>query len=95
MASRSVDLDDTGDCPLGDLCSSCGAGRREGAELLVRTIGSPLGVFCVTMCVVCIEWDDFPNLALVTAIQRTLDHCRHLGIDADEMAMLMEKEQAT
>lgn len=59
----------------------------------MRTVGSPVGVFCVTMCSACVMWDQLPNFAVVSAVNAALEHCGHLGIDADQMAAAMEADR--
>jgi len=79
-----IDLDDVSGCPLDSSCICCRGTAKQG--LRVCTVGSPVGVFCVTMCSACIESDELPNFAVVSAVRAVLEHCSHLGIDADQMA---------
>lgn len=77
-----IDLDDTTNCPEGESCISC----RGTLDLAVATIGSPVGVFCVTLCYACVRWEEMPRFSAVSAVRASLEHCGHLGIDADQMA---------
>lgn len=79
-------LDDTTRCPVGDSCVSC----RGTEALSVHTVGSLVGVFCVTVCAPCVQWEDLPNWAVASAANASLEHCAHLGITVDDMAELME-----
>lgn len=84
----SVDVDDTSNCPLGDECASCGT--RD--DLAVSTLGIPMGVLCMTLCGDCAEAGRRPKMYLVPGAEKVLEHCGHLGIDADEMAAALDRE---
>lgn len=79
----------TARCPLDSSCISC----RGVADLQVRTIESPIGVFCVTLCAFCVQEDELPRFSAVSAVHASLEHCEHLGIDVDQMAAAMEAER--
>lgn len=80
-----IDLDDTSNCPLGATCS---CGNTE--ELGVVTVGTLVGVFCLTICEACIQFEqDIPGFSAARAIRASLEHCVHLGITADQMAEVM------
>lgn len=83
-----ISLDDTSNCPLNESCVYCGTIQ----ELVVATLESPVGVFCMTMCDECGERGRLPGFPVAHAVRASLEHCGHLGIDADEMAALMEAE---
>jgi len=83
-----VDLDETDACPRADACEGCGATRL----LLVTTAATPVGVHCVTVCSACALQSSLPGTALARAVKRSLDHCAHLGITADDMADAMLSE---
>jgi hypothetical protein len=83
-----VNLDDTSNCPLQEICIDCG----KAGWLEVRTFSSMVGVFCLTMCDDCAR-PRRPSFSVTTAVRRSLEHCGHLGIDADQMAALMEQER--
>jgi hypothetical protein len=86
-----IRLDDTSNCPLNESCIYCGTIQ----ELVVATLESPVGVFCITMCDECGEsgvCNRLPGLPVADAVRASLEHCAHLGIDGDEMAALMEAE---
>ena len=89
--SAPVDLDDTSRCPLGHRCESCGAERDDLAICTVEL--GPLGVACLTMCPRCAGSDVAPPVAVGTAVRLVMQHCEHLGIDADQMAAAMEADQ--
>lgn len=84
-----IDLDDPSRCPMDSSCIGC----RGIWDLNVRTLDSPVGVFCVTLCTTCVEQGDLPNFAVASAARAALEHCEHLGIDVDQMAAAMEAEQ--
>jgi hypothetical protein len=80
----AIDLDDTAGCPLGVRCESCGVERD---DLRVATASaSRLGVMCLTLCPRCADSDVVPPVAVATAVRLVGQHCRHLGIDVDDMA---------
>lgn len=85
-----TDLDDRTRCPIGGECATC-----QGADgLRVVTVQTPVGVFCCTLCVTCVEdGERLPVLGWATAIEWSMRHCQHLGIDADEMGRLMLAEE--
>lgn len=80
-----IDLDDISNCPLAGTCAVCGNTE----DLDVGTLGTPVGVFCITLCPACVEYDQTPRLTPVAAVRASLEHCAHLGIDADQMAEAM------
>lgn len=84
-----TDLDNTANCRLGNSCEGCG----DIDSLTVATIGSPVGVFCMTLCGRCTPNPASWRLPMVRAVHRTLEHCEHLDIDADQMAAAMEAER--
>lgn len=86
----ALDLDDTSRCPLGHRCESCGVERD---DLTVATATTPLGVLCLTLCPRCASATTAPPVGVGTANRLVLAHCEHLGIDADQMAAAMERDQ--
>ncbi|MDQ3274101.1 MAG: hypothetical protein M3Q39_03480 [Actinomycetota bacterium] len=46
MIDHAVDLDATDACPLEERCENCAAR----ADLDVATAGSPVGIYCLTLC---------------------------------------------
>lgn len=88
-----IDLDDVSNCPLAEECSACG-GAEFAEELFVATLTSPVGVYCITLCPPC-TWrsTSLGSVPVATAVERSLDHCGHLGITADQMAAAMEEEE--
>lgn len=87
-----IDLDDTSNCPLAAECAYCGVER--GADgLAVTTVEAVVGVFCLTVCRDCARTRIRSKVGLVQMVKLSLEHCGHLGIDADEMAALMEVER--
>lgn len=82
----NVDLDDISRCPVAEVCSCCG----EPGELSVITFDTAVGVVCATACAFCAALGAVPYLPGIQAVGASLGHCVHLGIDADEMARLIE-----
>jgi hypothetical protein len=72
-----VNLDDTGHCPVGPECESCG--RLD--ELAVVTAEMPAGILCVTLCDDCEVADVLPVLSPAEESARVLEHAQHVGID--------------
>lgn len=84
----TITLDDITRCPVADQCATC-AGTN---DLSVATAETPVGVLCLTLCRVCVDdGERLPVMSFPRAIDLSLLHCGHLGIDADEMARLMEQ----
>jgi hypothetical protein len=81
-------LDDTNNCPLADRCEGCGSTH----DLAIVTVETMVGVHCMTICSAD-RIRPLPKRSLVGAVHRALEHCGHLGIDADEMAHLMDEEE--
>lgn len=82
-----VDLDDTARCPVDSSCFSC----RGVADLAARTVTSSVGVFCITLCAFCFQEEQLPRFSPASAVRATLEHCGHLGIDADQMSAAMRQ----
>lgn len=82
-----INLDDTSNCPVAPACFGCGTDDG----LAVATLQTMVGVVCLTTCPDCAHGRI--NLGLFAAVEKSLEHCVHLGIDADEMAAAMEVEQ--
>lgn len=85
---RPLDLDDASRCPVGARCESCGI---EAPDLTVETaeVGR-LGIACLTLCERCASSDVTPPVSVGTAVRLVAQHCRHLGIDVDQMAAELE-----
>ena len=83
-----LDVDDTGSCPVAVSCAGCGARR----DLAVATAGTPLGVFCLTLCGSCAETGELPHHSFVLAAGAVMEHCDHLDCDLDEMAAVLAGE---
>lgn len=98
MTGDRVDLDDTRLCPIADRCAVCGQPIPDGPGRvldrgLVRTAESQLGVMCLTLCHSCVDAGrPVPGMSVMEVVDAVMAHCEHLGIDADEMAALMEGE---
>lgn len=90
MSTVPVDLHDTENCPLRDRCQSCGY-QRPG--LTVTTASTALGVHCTTACPDCLAAGIAPPLPPSSVVRLVMDHCGHLGIDADEMADQLQAER--
>lgn len=53
----ALDLDATDACPLDERCENCGAST----DLDVATAGTPVGVYCLTLCGTCADADTVPE----------------------------------
>jgi hypothetical protein len=86
-----IDLDDTSRCPLGVRCEACGA-EAERLAVCTAELGR-LGVACLTMCPRCAAGGTgavvAASVSVSTAVRLVLQHCAHLGVDADDMAELL------
>lgn len=85
----AVDVYDTERCPLGVRCESCGVER---ADLAVATAETALGVLCLTLCSRCAGSGVAPPVSVGAAVRLVMQHCAHLGIDADEMAAALDED---
>lgn len=86
---KRINLDDTSNCPVGVRCEACGI---EGSDLAVHTAAlAPLGIACLTLCARCADSDMAPPVSVGTAVRLVNQHCRHLGIDVDQMAAELER----
>ena len=83
-----MNLDDTANCPVGARCESCGTADPRS----VHTATAPVGIVCLTLCARCAGSGLIPRLSAAGVARFVLDHCGHLGIDADQMEALMKKE---
>jgi len=91
MTAHSLDLDRTEGCPRDEWCENCET--RE--DLDVASAGTPLGVYCLTLCRSCIDVGQVPEPGSWSdAAARVREHCGHLGIDLDQMAEARAGEQA-
>jgi hypothetical protein len=87
----AVNVGDTSRCPVGHRCESCGTER---GDLTVETAtAARLGVMCLTLCRRCASFDGQIPVSVSTAARLVGQHCRHLGIDLDEMAAAMEDDR--
>ncbi len=77
------------ECPMGDKCEKC----QSQLQLNLETVSTQMGIFCLTLCDECCEFERLPKFFPVQVVERVLEHCVHLGIDADRMAALMEQEE--
>lgn len=84
----SVDLSDTTNCPLGEVCAGC---RLPVPDRRVWTANSQVGVVCLTLCDTC-QVFGAPAMGLPDAVRAVIRHCEHLGVTVDEMAALIEAE---
>jgi hypothetical protein len=81
-----VDVDDTSNCPTAAVCATCG----ETDELMVETVSTPVGVYCLTLCAADIDNETLPAVGWAGAVDLVGAHCVHLGIDVDQMAAILE-----
>jgi hypothetical protein len=87
-----IDLGDTSRCPLAGRCVACGAT----SVLAVQTAATPVGVICLTLCAPCTEAGELPrSWGMAEAVSWSLNHCRHLGITADDMDATMSPTRCT
>jgi hypothetical protein len=76
-------------CPRAGRCQACGATR----QLEVATYQTQVGMFCATVCDLCIDAGEAPPVrSWLEAFERVGVHCEHLGIDLDQMAALLHHE---
>jgi hypothetical protein len=74
---------------LGSRCEACGGGQR----LEVATYQTPVGVLCATVCWPCVAVGNPPPVrSWEQAAWRVGSHCQHLGMDLDQMAVLLQAE---
>jgi hypothetical protein len=77
-------------CPRAGRCQACGATR----ELDLVTYLTPVGVFCATVCDPCVAAGNSPPVhSWLEAFERVGAHCEHLGIDLDQMAVVLHRER--
>jgi hypothetical protein len=86
-----INLDETGNCDRATGCVVCAAT----ADLDVQTAETPLGVICLTLCPPCTDAGKLPRFGMAEAVRMALDHCRHLGITADQMEAAMNPTDHT
>lgn len=84
----SRDLDDTTGCPTSDACEGCGSTH----DLRVVTVDTVVGVYCLTLCAAELVRPVPSRTSAPQAVHRVMEHCGHLGIDADEMARLIDED---
>lgn len=77
-------------CPLAESCLVCGSVM----DLARETFETPVGIGCITLCDGCADEGKLPSLSWPQAIDLSGRHAVHLGIDVDQMAAAMEREEA-
>ena len=77
-----LDVDDVTGCPRASSCASCGDATR----LVVRTLTTPVGIACATLCRPCAIGRLPRFVSWAAACEAVGEHCEHLGCDVDEMA---------
>ncbi|GAA2679499.1 MULTISPECIES: hypothetical protein [Actinosynnema] len=82
--SGCVGLDRHDLCPDAECCECCG----RTSMLRATTFGTSLGVFCASVCATCLVAGRSPRWGVTRVVERVLDHCTHLGITVDQMAVL-------
>ncbi|RSM65010.1 hypothetical protein DMH04_50095 [Kibdelosporangium aridum] len=90
-----ADLDDVTHCPQASQCHNCGGTNRLDT---IMTFGTPIGVFCATMCTLCALDPDLAeitsfSLSIPDVMVRVMNHCSHLGITLDDMATALDAER--
>lgn len=76
-------------CPRAGRCEACDATR----QLDLATYQTPVGVFCATVCLRCMDAGTAPPMrSWGGAVERVGVHCGHLGIDVDQMAALLHAD---
>lgn len=86
-----IDLDSVEACELAARCAGCAA--NDG--LAVQTATTPVGVVCLTLCPSCTDAGKLPRFGMAEGVKMSLEHCRHLGITADQMDAAMEQSDHT
>jgi hypothetical protein len=77
-------------CPRAGRCEACGATR----QLEVATYQTQVGVFCATVCYLCVDAGNPPPVcSWLEAFERVGAHCEHLGIDLDQIGALLHHER--
>lgn len=73
-------------CPIGEGCENCGSA----IDLNVETVETKtMGIFCLTLCDECTEFNRIPSLSAPAVADRVLRHCGHLDITSDYMDHLI------
>lgn len=90
-----ADLDDVTHCPIAAHCDNCGGAERLDTTM---TFGTPIGVFCSTICTLCSldpEIGELTSLrmSIPEVLVRVLNHCVHLGITLEGMATALDAER--
>jgi hypothetical protein len=83
---RTVNLDSTVNCRPASACATCSCVDQDALD--VATIDTEIGVACLTLCDACAEARRLPRLYFSQAAEMVFEHCEHLGIDLDGMAVL-------
>ncbi|GAA3455900.1 hypothetical protein GCM10018962_77340 [Dactylosporangium matsuzakiense] len=84
----AVDLLDTRRCPLKPACENCGEDGNATGPLRTVIVDTPVGILCMALCGGCTDAEAMPSMGYPTAVDRVLQHCGHLGIDADQAERL-------
>jgi hypothetical protein len=84
-----IDLNDTCGCPVAPSCLTCGSDD----DLAVAVGQNPVGVFCCTLCDDCALNGRLPVLSVPAAVKLSIEHCAHLGVNADQMRDAMVAEE--
>ncbi len=70
-----------------------GIPRRHGDLYVVTADSGMAGVLCLTLCAECRK-RPLPAMGVLVAAIRVTEHCEHLGIDLDQMAILAASGRA-
>ncbi|WP_226353749.1 hypothetical protein [Pseudonocardia sp. ICBG601] len=82
-ATLPLDVDDTTGCPIANICVGCG---QPGDDLAVTTVGTVLGVLCLTLCDVCAAAGIVPVRTAPATAHAVATHLEHLSGDVSELA---------
>lgn len=83
-----TNLDDTTRCPRDDRCQIC----RQPGPITVRTLSTPFGVLCRSLCDRCITTRPATRITPGEAMAAVSAHGEHLGINPGTMAALLHQE---
>jgi hypothetical protein len=89
IVRTAADLEQVSACPMAELCENCSSTEQLNLETVTT---KTQGVFCLTLCDECSQWQRLPALSAPRVAVAVLEHCSHLGITADRMDDLLHEE---